>query len=75
MREIVNIFFTTAAVPNVFCAHLATKSGSSLVGAVECAPGGGQIERLDLTVLAGLLEDGSHDEAPIPQRGVQAAGR
>ena len=42
---------------------------------MECAPGGGQIERVGLTLLAGLSEDGSHDEAPIAQRRVQAAGR
>ena len=42
---------------------------------VECAPGGGQIERIGIDPAAGLPEDGSHDEAPIAQRRVQAAGR
>ena len=42
---------------------------------MECAPGGGQIGRFELTSLAGLPEDGSHDEAPFTQRRVQAAGR
>ena len=46
-----------------------------VVVAVECAPAGGQIGRFGLTPLAGLPEDGSHDEASIPQRGVQAASR
>jgi hypothetical protein len=32
---------------------------------MECAPGGGQNERIGLTVLAGLSEDGSHDKASI----------
>jgi hypothetical protein len=41
---------------------------------LECAPAGGQIERLDLTMLVGFPEDGSHDEASIAQRGIQAAG-
>ena len=40
---------------------------------LECAPGGGQNERIGLTPLAGLPEDGSHDEASITQRRVQAA--
>ena len=40
---------------------------------LECAPAGGQIGRFELTPLAGLLEDGSHDEASITQRRVQAA--
>ncbi len=38
------------------------------------APWGGQNGRFGLTRLAGLPEDGSHDETPVPQRGVQAAG-
>ena len=42
---------------------------------LECAPAGGQIGRFELTPLAGLPEDGSHDETPVPQRRVQAAGR
>ena len=41
---------------------------------MECAPVGGQIARLELTTPAGLPEDGSHDQAPIAQRRVQAAG-
>jgi hypothetical protein len=41
---------------------------------LECAPDGGQIGRFELTFLAGLPEDGSHDEAPLAQRRVQAAG-
>ena len=40
---------------------------------LECAPGGGQNERFELIPLAGLPEDGSHDEASITQRRVQAA--
>jgi transposase InsO family protein len=36
---------------------------------MECAPEGGQIERLDLTMPVGLPEDGSHDQASIAQRG------
>ena len=42
---------------------------------MECAPRGGQIGRFELTPLAGLPEDGSHDEASITQRRLQAAGR
>jgi DNA polymerase IV len=42
---------------------------------VECAPAGGQFERKDLTQPAGLPEDGSHDEIPISQCCIQAAGR
>jgi len=42
---------------------------------LECAPAGGQFGRFELTLLAGLPEDGSHDEASVAQRGVQAAGR
>ncbi len=42
---------------------------------LECAPGGGQIERLGLTVFAGFPGDGSHDEASITQRRLQAPGR
>lgn len=42
--------------------------------AVECAPGGGQNARIELTRLAGLPEHGSHDEASVAQRRVQAAG-
>ena len=42
---------------------------------VECAPEGGQFERKDLTQPAGLPEDGSHDEIPISQCCIQAAGR
>jgi len=41
---------------------------------LECAPGGGQNGRFELTPDAGLLEDGSHDEAPIAQRRLQTAG-
>jgi hypothetical protein len=41
---------------------------------VECAPWGGRIEQLELTTPAGLPEDGSHDEASIAQRSVQATG-
>ena len=41
---------------------------------MECARAGGQIERLDLTMPVGLPEDGSHDEALIAQRGIQAVG-
>jgi hypothetical protein len=42
--------------------------------AVECAPAGGQFRRFELTLPVGLLEDGSHDEASVAQRRVQAAG-
>ena len=42
---------------------------------LECAPEGGQIGRFELTPIAGLPEDGSHDEASLTQRRVQAAGR
>ena len=38
-------------------------------------PSGGQIERRELTTAAGLPEDGSHDEASIAQRRVQASSR
>jgi hypothetical protein len=41
---------------------------------VECAPRSGQNGRFELTPLAGLPEDGSHDEASIAQRGIQASG-
>jgi len=40
---------------------------------LECAPAGAQIGRFELTPLAGLPEDGSHDETSITQRRVQAA--
>jgi paraquat-inducible protein A len=33
---------------------------------VECAPAGGQVRRFGLPPFAGLLEDGSHDETPVP---------
>ncbi len=33
---------------------------------LECAPKSGQIGRFELTPLAGLPENGSHDEASIP---------
>lgn len=49
------------------------RPGSILQQHVECAPGGGQNERLGLTALAGLPENGSRDEASITQRRVQAA--
>jgi hypothetical protein len=49
-------------------------AGPRLHRFLECAPAGGQIERLDLTMPVGLPEDGSHDEASIAQRGIQAAG-
>jgi hypothetical protein len=42
---------------------------------VEFALAGGQIERRELTTAAGLPEDGSHDEASIAQRRVQASSR
>ncbi len=42
---------------------------------MECAPGGGQIGRFRLIPLAGLPEDGSHDETSITQRRVQTASR
>ena len=42
---------------------------------MKCAPAGGQVRRFGLTPLAGLPEDASHDETPVPQRGVQAASR
>ncbi len=32
---------------------------------LECAPGGGQNGRFELTPFAGLPENGSHDEAPF----------
>ena len=51
------------------------RKGSLLDADMECAPAGGQVGRLGLTPVAGLPEDGSHDEAPIPHRSVQAAGR
>ena len=41
--------------------------------ALECAPARGQAGRFELTSLAGLPENGSHDEASIPWRSVQAA--
>ena len=41
---------------------------------LECAPAGGQFRRFELTLPVGLPEDGSHDEASIAQRRVQAAG-
>jgi len=40
--------------------------GSLLDADLECAPWGGQIGRFELTPLAGLPENGSHDEASIP---------
>ncbi len=43
-------------------------------GLVECAPGGGQNERFELTPLAGFPEDGIHDKASFAQRRLQAAG-
>jgi hypothetical protein len=49
-------------------------SKEKIVAYLECAPAGRQIERLDLTMPVGLPEDGSHDQASIAQRGVQAAG-
>jgi hypothetical protein len=45
-----------------------------IVRDLECAPAGGQFRRFELTLPVGLLEDGSHDEASVAQRRVQAAG-
>ena len=45
-----------------------------IVNGLECALRGGQNGRFDLTLLSGLSEDGSHDEASVAQRRVQAAG-
>ena len=41
---------------------------------LECAPWDGQDGRFELTPLAGLPEDGSHDEASVAQRRIQAPG-
>lgn len=41
---------------------------------MQYAPAGGQNGRFDLTPLAELPENGSHDEAWITQRCVQTAG-
>src|ERR671912_2904833 len=43
-------------------------------GALECAPGAGQIVLSELTGHAGLPEDGSHGQTPYLQRRVQAPG-
>ena len=40
---------------------------------LECAPRGGQNRRFELTPLAGLLKNGSHDETPVAQRCIQTA--
>jgi hypothetical protein len=48
---------------------------AKIASELECAPAGGQFERKDLTQPAGLPEDGSHDELPISQCCIQAAGR
>jgi hypothetical protein len=48
---------------------------TSAIRYMECAPAGGQIEGRELTTAAGLPEDGSHDEASIAQRRVQASSR
>jgi len=53
--------------------HTALSNDNTYLG-LECAPGGGQVGRFELTPLAGLPEDGSHDKAPLTQRRVQAAG-
>jgi hypothetical protein len=67
------------AAPNTVKGATLSKASARLirlgfVREMECAPAGGQIERLDLTMPVGLPEDGSHDEASIAQRGIQAAG-
>ena len=53
--------------------ELDCQTASKSFQGMECAPAGGQNERIGLTPLAGLPEDGSHDEASITQRRVQAA--
>ena len=63
-------FESQAAVAAVVAHHVVI-----LVVFVECAPVGGQFERKDLTRPARLPEDGGHDEIPIPQCCIQAAGR
>ena len=50
------------------------QTASNIDPRLECAPWGGQFGRFELTPLAGLPENGSHDEASITQRRVQAAG-
>lgn len=45
-----------------------------MLGSMECALAGGQFGRFELTPLAGLPEDGSHDEVSVAQRGIQTAG-
>jgi hypothetical protein len=42
------------------------KLGVASVLKLECAPVGGQNGRFELTPATGLLENGSHDETPIP---------
>jgi len=37
-----------------------------LVGCLECAPIGGHFAGLELTKTAGLSEDESHGQAPLP---------
>ena len=54
--------------------RLGVKQHRILTPTLECAPAGGQNGRFELTPSAGLPENGSHDEAPVPQHRVQAAG-
>ena len=48
--------------------HSGPHTLSEMARDLECAPGGGQFGRFELTIPAGLPEDGSHDETPITQR-------
>jgi hypothetical protein len=50
-------------------AEALTEPSGADTAEMECAPAGGQVRRFGLTPVAGLPEDGSHDEAPVPQRG------
>src|SRR6516162_8876053 len=42
---------------------------------LECAPSGGHLAGLELTRTAGLSEDESHGQAPLPQHPVQTTSR
>ena len=61
--------FTQEQIIGVLKEQQAGALASDLCRKLECAAGGGQFGRFELTSVAGLSEDGSHDETPIPQCG------
>ncbi len=64
-HEVIHFFGMRYQVPVV--THWAgTVIAVNVGGAVECAPNGGHLAELELTRTAGLSEDESHGQAPLP---------